>query len=160
MSNTTISPHLSIQGPDDGSPGEPPMKFGPSLVTCLACDWAQWSPKEGEQPGGRHAAGLAHLDEAHPAAVCADHLDSPPPADLLRPIAEAAEPGCCHTTGTHDPRHFVDGKYLCDQQKAEAWHRVVLLLGIGRLAHPEAAERRPDSCFWCAREAEMAAVPA
>lgn len=146
----TSHPHFYIQGDDDGRPGEDPMKYGPSLVVCRACDWGQWSPKEGEDPGGRQAAALAHVAAAHPAFDDWENLDAEAVLeDLLQQLSDAARPRCCHMTGEHDPRHFVEGKYLCEQQKAQAWHRVILLLGLDHHNSPEAAEPQPDTCCHC-----------
>ena len=153
----TVHPHFDIQGNDDGRPGEPQMKYGPSLVVCRACKWGQWSPKEGEEPGGRYAAGVAHVAAVHPAFDGWENLDTGALLeDLLQKLSDAARPGCCHTTGEHDPSHFTEGKYLCEDQKAQAWHRVILLLGLDHYNSPEAAQGCPDTCYWC-RSKEVAA---
>lgn len=50
----------------------------------------------------------------------------------------------CHTTGMHDPNHTA--RYVCDGQRAIAYHRLLGLLGVTedqlpRVLHPE--------CGWC-----------
>ena len=164
-------PHFYIQGDDDGRPGEPRMKYGPSLVVCEACDWGQWSAKDGEEPGGRHAAGEAHIAAAHPAyPVYEPPKEIVGSAELIEALqreveslrglvgamTEALVPQCCHVTGEHDPSHFVEGRHLCGFQKTEAWHRAVLLLGLDHHNNPEAAKGRPDTCCHC-RSKEVAA---
>ena len=134
-----------------------------ALSSCRACNWAQWGPT-GAGIQERIDAVQRHIVAAHPAYPMYE-----PPADiegsdeliealqrevenlrgLVSEMAEVLAPLCCHITGTHDPTHFTEGKYLCDSQKAEAWHRAILLLGLDHLASPDAAKGRPDSCPRC-----------
>lgn len=50
---------------------------------------------------------------------------------------------CCHTSGMHDPVHFQERKYICSDQKAEAFDALCAVLGIN-----PATTCRPD-CGWC-----------
>ena len=134
-----------------------------ALCSCRACDWSRWGePGAGLQD--RIDAAHEHIAAAHPgyavyespseivgSAYLIEHLhrEAESLRGLVSAMAEALVPQCCHLSGMHDPLHFVEGRYLCDEQKAEAWHRAVLLLGLGHYDSPEAAKGRPDSCYFC-----------
>lgn len=68
--------------------------------------------------------------------------------DLLRPR-------CCHVTGEHDPRHFVEGRYVCEIQASEAWNRACQEL-FGEQFGPEDALPKED-CGWCESRAQRPA---
>lgn len=51
-------------------------------------------------------------------------------ADQLAWLVDIATPRCCHTTGEHDPNHFVDGRYVCSDQLAEVAWRLIGALGM------------------------------
>ena len=51
---------------------------------------------------------------------------------------------CCHVSGMHDPEHFQKRTGICSSQKAEAFERLCLDLGI----NPETKSKR--DCGWCA----------
>ena len=66
-----------------------------------------------------------------------------PPLDPVRPasemgftdeqltwLADIATPRCCHATGAHDPRHFLDHLYVCRDQLAEVAYRLREALGL------------------------------
>lgn len=50
---------------------------------------------------------------------------------------------CCHTTGTHDPVHYRERKYICSLQKAKTLVRFCKELGL----NPQTKSR--DDCYWC-----------
>ncbi len=50
---------------------------------------------------------------------------------------------CCHTTGTHDPSHYRERKYVCVYQKEKALHRLCETLGL----NPQTKSK--DDCYWC-----------
>lgn len=50
---------------------------------------------------------------------------------------------CCHVSGTHNPEHYKDRKYICESQKAKALERFCKELGI----NPETKSLK--DCFWC-----------
>lgn len=50
---------------------------------------------------------------------------------------------CCHITGTHDPGHYSERKYICTSQKSKALERGCKKLGI----NPET--KSDKNCFWC-----------
>lgn len=52
---------------------------------------------------------------------------------------------CCHTTGTHDPEHFTEEKYVCRDQMAEALERLCNDLGIEKI--PVRSDMK--NCHWC-----------
>ena len=39
-------------------------------------------------------------------------------------LADIATPRCCHATGEHNPRHFLDKRYVCYDQLAEVAYRL------------------------------------
>ena len=46
-------------------------------------------------------------------------------------LSELLTPGCCHTTGEHNPRHFFnDPTDLCRSQRSEAWDHAIEQLGL------------------------------
>lgn len=60
------------------------------------------------------------------------------------PLIEAwAYLPCCHVTGMHDPGHFREGKYICADQKANAFERLCRSLGINPKTRSE------PHCGWC-----------
>lgn len=65
-------------------------------------------------------------------------------------LSELLTPGCCHTTGEHNPRHFLaDPTDLCQSQRSEAWDHAVEQLGIDI----EAAVSH-EHCGHCKRHVE------
>ena len=50
---------------------------------------------------------------------------------------------CCHTTGMHDPVHFRERRYVCQDQKSEALERLCKELGI----NPKT--KSDPNCGWC-----------
>ena len=134
-----------------------------ALCSCQACDWSQWGePGAGLQD--RIDAAHEHIAAAHPAyptyeppaevvgsavLIEALHREVESLRGLVGAMAEALVPRCCHMSGMHDPLHFSEGRYLCDEQKAEAWHRAILLLGLDHYDRPDAAKGRPDTCYYC-----------
>lgn len=75
----------------------------------------------------------------------ADVLEDPPDfTDKQRRYLEAVfHLPCCHTTGTHPPKHFIDGDSHCRIQTWEAFKRGVKELGLDP---PVASD---PSCGWC-----------
>lgn len=45
-------------------------------------------------------------------------------------LVDIATPRCCHTTGEHDPKHFLERKYVCRGQLAEVAYRLREALGL------------------------------
>ena len=45
-------------------------------------------------------------------------------------LADIATPRCCHATGEHNPRHFLDKRYVCYDQLAEVAYRLREALGL------------------------------
>lgn len=65
--------------------------------------------------------------------------------DLVREVLRdviALEP--CHITGMHDPTHTP--RYVCRDQKAEAYDRLVAFLGLTENQIPR---RLHEDCYWC-----------
>lgn len=58
--------------------------------------------------------------------------------------------GCCHITGEHDRRHFVDGRSVCTFQCAYAFMLLRHLAGYVN-PRPEIAEPSPEFCGYCQR---------
>lgn len=50
---------------------------------------------------------------------------------------------CCHTSGMHDPVHFQERRYVCNDQKAHALERFCKVLGINPLTKSD------PNCGWC-----------
>ena len=67
--------------------------------------------------------------------------------EQLAYLKDLFTPRCCHTTGMHDPRHFVDKQYVCNDQKAEAFDRGRELLGFGEVTPEDAIPA--DDCGRC-----------
>lgn len=64
--------------------------------------------------------------------------------EKIIPLLEAyAYLPCCHTSGMHDPEHFRERKYICSEQKSEAFERFAKDLGI----NPEVKSKL--DCYWC-----------
>lgn len=61
-------------------------------------------------------------------------------AELLEALA--LEP--CHVTGQHDPNHTP--RHVCSIQRAEAFERVLELLGV---TEEELPKRLHEGCGWC-----------
>jgi len=64
-------------------------------------------------------------------------------SEQLKAIEEMATILCCHTSGMHDPEHWIDGEGFCLKQKAEAFENLCKKLGI----NPKSRSR--EGCFWC-----------
>lgn len=45
-------------------------------------------------------------------------------------LADVATPRCCHTTGEHNSKHFVERKYVCRGQLSEVAYRLREALGL------------------------------
>lgn len=58
---------------------------------------------------------------------------------------------CCHITGTHDPCHFEDKKYVCSRQRENSFKRLWINLDFGDFPTPEEAVS-DSSCYWCNRK--------
>lgn len=56
---------------------------------------------------------------------------------------------CCHTTGMHNPKHWLDDGTRCGDMHSKAYKRAVNILGIEPPIHSA-----PD-CFWCRSEYRM-----
>jgi len=52
---------------------------------------------------------------------------------------------CCHITGTHNPRHYIERKYICQDQVAEAFHNLVKKLGLNPVV------KHSEDCLTCSR---------
>ena len=115
-----------------------------SLVACQACEWSQWHRDRNDLV----QAGTDHLTERHPPVA----VQQQPAAEILRLLEEALTPRCCHISGTHDPLHYREGRYLCQSQIAAAWHRAVLLLGLRHLDDAASAVADPETCYFCHKE--------
>jgi len=50
---------------------------------------------------------------------------------------------CCHVTGMHDPLHYVEGRYVCQGQKADAFDNAIEQLGIPLKV------KSKEGCYWC-----------
>ena len=65
----------------------------------------------------------------------------------LEAVREATKLHCCHVTGTHDPTHFEECRYVCQLQKSKAYEEVRKALGM---SESDPAEAVPSSdCYWC-----------
>lgn len=78
--------------------------------------------------------------------------------DLLADVCRLLKPACCHVTGDHDPRHYVDGSYVCFYQKADAFDRVWKCMdeacgGEGEAVTVDDCVSTPD-CLCCKAEQE------
>lgn len=62
-------------------------------------------------------------------------------------LTDLLTPRCCHTTGLHDPQHFVEGKYVCNDQKARAFDRARKYLGLPEVTPADAVSE--DGCERC-----------
>ena len=80
---------------------------------------------------------------------------------ILKEIRCALNPPCCHNSGMHDSRHFLEKKYVCDGQKAVAFDKVWAL--VKRLLGEEEAQVvcsdciSVEDCYFC--EAEKNEIP-
>lgn len=66
-------------------------------------------------------------------------------------LEEMLRPRCCHTTGTHDPLHYEEGRYVCADQARERYAALRAELGLGKAGPQDAVPE--DGCHWCEREA-------
>lgn len=70
--------------------------------------------------------------------------------DLFFKFKNALTPYCCHTSGMHNPTHFVENpKKLCNNQKAKSFDRACKFIGFDPIAIPN-----PNGCYWCKRRYE------
>ena len=67
-------------------------------------------------------------------------------------LADVLTPRCCHTTGLHNPDHFVDQAFICADQWRDSAHRLVKQLGIEDRFTVESA-RPTEGCRSCERDA-------
>lgn len=51
---------------------------------------------------------------------------------------------CCHVSGTHDPVHFQERRYVCEYQMRDALTNLVEKLGI------DPVTKSKSTCGWCA----------
>ncbi len=58
-------------------------------------------------------------------------------------IEKLLELSCCHISGTHDPTHFENNKYICDMQIADAYQNLCLKLLINPVV------KHSENCSWC-----------
>ena len=117
-----------------------------TLVSCQAC---KWSKRHDTATAAAHD-GVRHLETEHPPLADRDR-DAADDSDLLRLLEEALTLRCCHLSGTHNPTHYEEGRFVCQSQQAEAWHRAVRLLGLGHLDSADSAVADPGTCYWCHR---------
>ena len=71
-------------------------------------------------------------------------------------LADMLTPRCCHVSGSHDPVHFEEGRYVCGMQMTKRYIalRVALGLPTDEDGHPLPGEAVSDpSCGWCQRAA-------
>lgn len=122
----------------------------PTLVSCQACKWSEWH----DTATAAERDGVRHLETEHPPLADRAAADG----DLLRLLEEALTVRCCHVSGSHNPTHYEEGRYVCQNQQAEAWHRAVRLLGLGHLDSADRAVADPGTCYWCHRAAQQTAV--
>ena len=54
---------------------------------------------------------------------------------------------CCHTSGMHDPLHFVERKYVCEDQKSAALENLCRALNINPVT-------KSVDCWWCEKYPE------
>ena len=45
-------------------------------------------------------------------------------------LTDMLTPECCHVSGTHDPMHAAEGRYVCDLQRKDTALRLIEALGI------------------------------
>ena len=62
-------------------------------------------------------------------------------------LREMLTPGCCHTSGEHDPRHFRQDKHVCLYQRSDTYNTLRTALGLGDVQPQEA--RSTPGCVWC-----------
>lgn len=87
-------------------------------------------------------------------------------AEQLAWLLDLARPRCCHVTGEHNPRHFVEQRYVCSDQLAGVAYRLVDALGLGAAPHDFGHYRRRQvdpatavsrqGCFWCGNTEDRA----
>ena len=70
--------------------------------------------------------------------------------EQIKFLKDIFTPRCCHMTGMHDPTHFEEKKYVCSDQKAEAFDRGRKLLGFGEVTVNDPIPK--EDCFWCNRK--------
>ena len=60
-------------------------------------------------------------------------------------LADIARPRCCHTTGEHDPEHFIRRSFVCRDQLADiAWRlRAAVPIECAVVAHSPELRLRP-----------------
>jgi hypothetical protein len=75
------------------------------------------------------------LDSEKIAAACVEQI-----TELLELWAFIP---CCHITGMHDPNHFENREYICNNQRATAFERLCKDLGINPVV------RSDMDCGWC-----------
>lgn len=66
-------------------------------------------------------------------------------------------PSCCHTSGAHDPRHFIERRSVCTHQKAGCYDRLRRALGLGDVTPHEATSR--EECIWCHQDPATTRLP-
>lgn len=44
-------------------------------------------------------------------------------------LIDIARPRCCHNSGDHDPRHFAEHRFVCQDQLANVAYRLRVALG-------------------------------
>ena len=64
-------------------------------------------------------------------------------------LEAALRPPCCHVTGEHNPRHWMQAGTVCQMQKADAYDRIREALGLGKVTASDG--RAEPQCRWCTR---------
>lgn len=59
----------------------------------------------------------------------------------------ALSPPCCHVSGMHDPTHFSEGRYVCNDQKAKAYDSIRAALCLPPVATKDCTP--VVNCCWC-----------
>lgn len=76
--------------------------------------------------------------------------------DDRRVLRRILRPSCCHVTGEHNPRHYMEGWGPCEIQQAEAYSAAIEALDLPRFSGGDAIST--PECPWCERPAaEIAA---
>lgn len=72
-------------------------------------------------------------------------------SDKLLKVIQACYIEPCHTTGMHDPTHTP--RYICADQKAEAFDRVMKALTEAGVDGVPKRMLHRNGCYWCHNKA-------
>lgn len=67
-------------------------------------------------------------------------------------LTDMLTPRCCHISGSHDPLHFEERRYVCNEQMTKRYVALRKALGLLTEERPLPHEAVTDpSCYWCQR---------